>query len=309
MAGTLLFIYVSRTGDAAMDAQKNLQKILRSPSFCRAYEDIDFLKRDDLRPVRLQLELLKPELLMNEQKIRSTIVVFGSARLRSEEQAKRALAAAEKRLQADPHSDRARREYRKAQLMLKNSCYYEEAREFARIVSTSCQIDGECDFVMVTGGGPGIMEAANRGAFDVGAKSVGLNITIKHEQEPNPYITPELCFQFHYFALRKMHFLMRAKALVVFPGGFGTLDELFETLTLIQTQKVKPIPVLLFAQAYWQKLINFDFLASEGMIARDDLKLFRYVEKATEAWEVITDFYAKRGEWPNFSDGHKRQVG
>ena len=291
-----------------MEAKENLKKILRSPSFCRAYEDLDFLKRDDLRPVRLQLELLKPELLMNEHKIRSTIVVFGSARLRSEEEAKEALADAEKKVQADPNSDQAQREYHKAQNMLKNTCYYEEAREFARIVSTSCQIDGECDFVMVTGGGPGIMEAANRGAFDVGAKSVGLNITIKYEQEPNPYITPELCFQFHYFALRKMHFLMRAKALVVFPGGFGTLDELFETLTLIQTQKMEPIPVLLFARAYWKKLIDFDFLANEGMISPADLKLFRYVEKATEAWQVITEFYAERGEWPNFSDGRKEQA-
>lgn len=288
--------------DYSEEALKNLKRIYQSTTYSRAYEDNEFLKRPELRPVRLQLELLKPDLIMREHRIRSTVVVFGSARIVSREVAEKKLAAVMKKLEAAPDDESLQSELARAKRLLKNSRYYEEAREFARIVSTSCQINGECDFVMVTGGGPGVMEAVNRGAFEVGAKSIGLNITIPHEQDPNPYITPELCFIFHYFALRKMHFMMRARAMVVFPGGFGTLDELFETLTLIQTGKKRHIPVLLFGKEYWQKLINFEFLAQEGMISRDDLQIFSFVESAAEAWQKIMQFYQERGEWPRLDE-------
>jgi len=234
--------------------EPNTEKVHPPSSYLVAYEDIEFLNRDDLRPVRLQLELLKPELIMEEQEIVSTIVVFGSARLLSREEAEKNLADVEKKAAQNPDQPDVQKALVRARHLVKNSRYYEEAREFARLVSSVCQLkSGICDFVIVTGGGPGVMEAANRGAYEAGAKSVGLNITLPFEQKPNPYITPDLCFQFHYFALRKMHFLLRSKALVVFPGGFGTLDEMFETLTLIQTQKMKAIPVLLFGKSYWQK--------------------------------------------------------
>jgi uncharacterized protein (TIGR00730 family) len=272
--------------------ESNTEKSYPSSSYLVAYEDIEFLNRDDLRPVRLQLELLKPELIMKEHKIVSTVVVFGSARLLSREEAEKNLADVEKKAARNPDQPDVKKALVRARHGVENSRYYEEAREFARIVSSTCQLDrGKCDFVVVTGGGPGIMEAANRGAYEAGAKSVGLNITLPFEQKPNPYITPDLCFQFHYFALRKMHFLMRTKALAVFPGGFGTLDEMFETLTLIQTQKMKAIPVLLFGQSYWSQAINFEFLVEQGTISPEDLKLVSYVETAAEAWQKITDFY------------------
>jgi uncharacterized protein (TIGR00730 family) len=272
--------------------ESNTEEIYPSSYYLVAYEDIEFLNRDDLRPVRLQLELLKPELIMEEHKIVSTVVVFGSARLLSREEAEKNLADVEKKAARNPDQSDTQQELARARRRVENSRYYEEAREFARIVSSTCQLDrGNCDFVVVTGGGPGIMEAANRGAYEAGAKSVGLNITLPFEQKPNPYITPELCFQFHYFALRKMHFLLRTKALVVFPGGFGTLDEMFETLTLIQTQKMKTIPVLLFGQSYWNQAFNFKFLVEQGTISPEDLQLVSYVETAAEAWQKITDFY------------------
>ncbi len=272
--------------------EPNGEKLYPPSSYLVAYEDIEFLNRDDLRPVRLQLELLKPELIMEENKIVSTVVVFGSARLLSREEAEKNLADVEKKAVQNPDQPGVQKACVRARCLVENSRYYEEAREFARLVSSTCQLDrGNCDFVVVTGGGPGIMEAANRGAYEVGAKSVGLNITLPFEQKPNPYITPDLCFQFHYFALRKMHFLLRTKALVVFPGGFGTLDELFETLTLIQTQKMKAIPVLLFGKSYWKKVLNFDFLVEQGTISAEDLQLMSYVETAAEAWQKIADFY------------------
>ncbi len=272
--------------------ETNTEKIYPSSSYRVAYEDIEFLNRDDLRPVRLQLELLKPELIMEEQEIVSTIVVFGSARLLSREEAEKNLADVEKKAAQNPDQPDVQTALVRARRLVKNSRYYEEARNFARLVSSVCQLkSGICDFVIVTGGGPGVMEAANRGAYEVGAKSVGLNITLPFEQKPNPYITPDLCFQFHYFALRKMHFLLRTKALVVFPGGFGTLDEMFETLTLIQTQKMKAIPVLLFGKSYWQKAVNLPFLVEQGTISPEDLQLMSYVETAAEAWQKITDFY------------------
>lgn len=266
----------------------------RSPSYRLAYGDRDFLLRDELRPVRLQLELLKPELLLQEHAVRSTIVVFGSSRIPEAAAAKARHAEAEseaRRAPADPHR---RRKAEIAGRIADKSRYYEEARAFARIVSCACQTPTERQFVMITGGGPGIMEAVNRGAHDVGAKSIGLNIVIPAEQLPNRYITPELCFQFHYFAIRKMHFLIRARALVIFPGGFGTLDELFEALTLIQTRKIRPIPVLLFGEGYWRRIVNFDAMVEEGVIGPEDLSIFRYVEAPDEAWEIIRDFYAKK---------------
>lgn len=261
--------------------------ILASSSYIPADRDTDFMQREELRPLRLGLELLKPELLQKEQGIQSTIVVFGSARVQEPVSAELALLTAEREAATNPNDPVKQRQVVIAKHQHALSRYYDVAREFSRLVSGSCQVDGRCDYVIVTGGGPGIMEAANRGAADVQAKSIGLNITLPHEQRPNPYITPELCFQFRYFALRKMHFLIRAKALVAFPGGFGTLDELFETLTLIQTGKVTGVSVVLVGRAFWERLINWDFLVEQGLIGRDDLGLFHYAENAQEAWDLI----------------------
>jgi len=259
----------------------------RSPSYRLSFHDDDFLLRDELRPVRLQLELLKPDLLQNEANIRSTVVIFGSARIDDEEGARRRLEAAHAAAARAPDDEDLARGVRIAERLAAKSRCYDEARKLARMISSRCQRDDRCDLVVVTGGGPGIMEAGNRGARDVDAKSVGLNIVLPHEQAPNPYITPELCFQFHYFAVRKMHFLMRARALVAFPGGFGTLDELFETLTLVQTGKVRPMPILLFGEEFWRRLIDFDFLVEEGTISPSDLDIFQFVESAEEAWAII----------------------
>ncbi len=261
--------------------------LLASPSYRRADLDTDFLNRDELRPVRLQLELLKPELIQSAERIQSTIVVFGSARLSEPSLARAHLARAEAALADDPGHPERQRAVTLAQHQLALAPYYDVAREFGRLASRACQIGGVCEFVIVTGGGPGIMEAANRGAADVGAKSIGLNITLPQEQQPNPYISPSLCFQFRYFALRKMHFLLRAKALVAFPGGFGTLDELFETLTLLQTGKVSGVTVVLVGRAFWERLINWTMLVEEGLIGPEDLHLFRYAESAQEAWDII----------------------
>jgi len=247
-----------------------------------AFADPDFLLREELRPVRMQLELLKPELVQQEQGIKATIVIFGSARIKSHEVATAALAAA----QASQDTAALQR----ARAALEMSRYYEEARRFAALV-TRASAERDDPIYVVTGGGPGIMEAGNRGAFEAGGKSIGLNIVLPHEQEPNAYITPELCFRFHYFALRKMHFLMRSVALVCFPGGFGTLDELFETLTLVQTGKSRRRPILMFGREFWTKLLNFDWLIETGMINAADVKLFHFVESAEEAWELLAHEY------------------
>jgi uncharacterized protein (TIGR00730 family) len=247
-----------------------------------AFTDNDFLLRDELRPVRMQLELLKPELIQQEHGIESTIVIFGSARIQPPERAKAALEAAQKL--DDPAA------LRRAEMAVSMSRYYDEARRFAALVTQQSRTL-ETPLYVVTGGGPGIMEAGNRGAFEVGGKSLGLNIVLPHEQQPNAYITPELCFQFHYFALRKMHFLMRSIALVCFPGGFGTLDELFETLTLVQTGKSRRRPILLFGREFWQKLLNFDLLIETGMISPGDQNLIRFVETAEEAWDILAAHY------------------
>jgi uncharacterized protein (TIGR00730 family) len=247
-------------------------------AYSLAFKDESFLLRQDMRAVRMQLELMKPELLQDEQGVKSTLVIFGSARILSAEAAQALLAAAE------ASGDEAA--IRQARSKLGMSRYFEEARRFAQIATATCLERGN-HVVIATGGGPGIMEAGNRGAYEMGGKSVGLNIVLPHEQVPNPYITPELCFRFHYFGLRKMHFLMRAIALVCFPGGFGTLDELFETLTLIQTGKSRPRPILLFGREFWTRLINMELLIETGMIKPEDQQLFHYVETAEEAWAVL----------------------
>ncbi|VGO11536.1 hypothetical protein PDESU_00080 [Pontiella desulfatans] len=236
----------------------------------KAYENISFLNSAYCRPVRLQLEYLHPEVTMQEEGVKSTIVLFGSARIPSPETA------------ADCKNPKL------AELVP----YYEEARKFAAIVSTTCQTNHECEYVVVTGGGGGIMEAGNRGANEAGCKSISLNIQLPFEQEANPYVTPELNFEFHYFHMRKMHFLQRAKAVVIFPGGFGTFDELFEALTLIQTKKINPMPVILFDAGHWKKLINWEYLAECGLISPNDLDIITFCDKAEDAWKVITDYYA-----------------
>lgn len=276
--------------DAQTDAMAH------SPSYKLAELDVDFLQRPELRPVRLQLELLKPEMLLNEQRIHSTIVVFGGTQVLEREEAQRRLDRAQAAAAAAPSDPLLQRALSRAERVLAKARYYDLAREFARICSSACQVDGECDYVVITGGGPGIMEAANRGAFDVGCKSVGLNITLPEEQKPNPYITPELCFQFHYFALRKMHFLMRARALVAFPGGFGTLDELFEVLTLKQTGRMQDVPVILFGREFWDRVINFQHLADEGVIGDHHLKLIEYAETPQEAWDIISKHHRRPEE-------------
>ncbi|MBK9088642.1 MAG: TIGR00730 family Rossman fold protein [Holophagales bacterium] len=265
--------------------------MIASPSTLRAHEDLAWLSRDELRGVRLQLELQRAETILAEAGITGTVVVFGGTRVVERPEAERRLAEAEANAVAAHDDDDARRAVEIARRVLAKSRYYDEAREFGRIVSSTCQRDGRCDFVVVTGGGPGVMEAANRGAFDVGAKSLGFNIVLPHEQVPNPYITPGLCIHFHYFALRKMHFLMRARALVAFPGGFGTLDELFETLTLIQTGKMPRVPIVLFGREFWEKAIDLEYLVEEGTISLEDVRLVSYVETAAEAWEAIARFH------------------
>jgi uncharacterized protein (TIGR00730 family) len=274
-----------------------------SDTYRLAYEDTEFLLRDELRPVRLQLELLKPELVQREYGIEETVVVFGSTRIPERAMAEKRLETERKEAALEPSNPILSQRLRIAERIVAKTKYYEEARRLGRLISETCNNSKDCHLVVITGGGPGIMEAANRGAYDIGAKSVGLNVVLPFEQEPNAYVSEELCFQFHYFAIRKMHFLMRARALVAFPGGFGTLDELFETLTLIQTRKIKPVPVLLFGRDFWERVINFDFLVEEGMISPKDTEIFRYVETAEEGWDIICDFYGRLA-LGNASFGH-----
>ncbi len=271
--------------------QERLEAILASPSYSLAEEDIELLQRDELRPARLQLEFLKCELGLKNQQINSTIVVFGGTQVVESEPALQRLQAAKAALAEIPDDAERQRAVARAERVVAKSQYYDAARELCRLVSAAAQDESPGEYVVVTGGGPGIMEAANRGAYDAGVKSIGLNITLPAEQMPNPYITPELCFQFHYFALRKMHFLMRAKGLVVFPGGFGTLDELFDALTLRQTQRMQQIPVILFGREYWDRVVDFQFLADEGVIADSHLDLIDYAETPQEAWDIISEFH------------------
>jgi uncharacterized protein (TIGR00730 family) len=277
------------TTNRVQEAQ--LEAILAHPSYRLAHEDQELLADADSRPIRLQLELLKPERYLRRHKIQSTVVVFGSARVPSPQQAQATLADVQARACSNPDDDRLPAAMARARQKVRQSHYYEVARRFAEIVSLRFQEEGRRDFVVVTGGGPGIMEAANRGAFDAGARSIGLNITLQHEQAPNPFITPGLCFQFRYFGLRKMHFLMRARALVVFPGGFGTMDELFEVLTLVQTGKVRRVPIVLVGTEFWRKAINFDFLIEEGYIGAQDVQLFTLVNTVEEIIATLQNFY------------------
>ena len=287
------------TNNRVQDAQ--LEAILAHPSYRLAEEDHGLLADADSRPIRLQLELLKPERYLRRHKIQSTVVVFGSARVPSPQQARTTLAEVQARACSNPDDDSLPAAMARARQQVRQSHYYEVARRFAEIVSLRFQEEGRRDFVVVTGGGPGIMEAANRGAFDAGARSIGLNITLQHEQAPNPFITPGLCFQFRYFGLRKMHFLMRAKALVVFPGGFGTMDELFEVLTLVQTGKVSRVPIVLVGTDFWRKAINFNFLIEEGYIGAQDVQLFTLVNTVDEIIATLQEFY---GGNPPAQDAH-----
>lgn len=240
----------------------------RAPAYKLAFDDEEFLCRDELRPIRLQLELLKPEMHMAEYGIESTVVLFGGARI----------------------PEPSKKETARTKTLADLSKFYDEAREFARLMTIRSAESKYSENVIVTGGGPGVMEAGNRGAVDAGGVSIGLNIVLPHEQAPNEYVTPDLCFNFHYFAIRKMHFLMRAKAIAVFPGGFGTLDETFEALTLIQTGRMKRVPFLLFGKDFWQKIINWDALSDAGTIAAEDLELFRFVDTAAEAIDIIDNW-------------------
>ena len=274
------------------------RSLLRSPNYSPAYRDLGFLAREELRPVRLQLELLKPEMSLVEQGIESTVVVFGSACINDPATARERALKARRALSKRPKDRRLQEALAAEEHLLALSRYYEEARRFGSIVTRASQGNGHKHFVIVTCGGPGIMEAANRGAWEAGGKSIGLNITLPHEQVPNAFVTPELCFRFHYFAIRKMHFLMRARAMVAFPGGFGTFDELFETLTLVQTLKKRRLPILLVGRAFWDKVLKLEELAQEGVISPADIELIRFVETAQEAWRAIRDYWRENGDFP-----------
>jgi hypothetical protein len=271
-----------------------VRTIIASANYRQADEDVDFLNRDDMRGVRLQLDYEKAETLLREHGIAHSIVVFGGTRIAEPNRAAAQVGALEAELAQNPADRQTARQLAIAQRRLEKSQFYEIAREFGRIVASA---EGEHGnrLVVVTGGGPGMMEAANRGAYEAGARTVGLNITLPHEQYPNPYVTPDLCFRFHYFALRKLHFLLRARALVFFPGGFGTLDEMFEALTLIQTRTIRPVPVILVGRAYWTRVFDAEFLVEEGVIDPEDRELFWFAETAQEIWDDIARWYTRAG--------------
>ena len=277
------------------DPEQAREQIVNGESHRRADRDLEFLNLPELRPVRLQLEYLKPELAFEKLGIRTTIVVFGSSTLIDPEDAQQQLEAAEQAFRSAPEDEAANERLQRARSELSKSHYYAIARELGRRIGLHGEGPHDNRLVVVTGGGPGAMEAANRGAHEVGAVSVGLNITLPSEQQPNPYVTPELSFQFRYFALRKLHFVMRARALVTFPGGFGTLDELFETLCLVQTGKREPLPVILVGADYWKSVIDFDYLCNEHMVKEEHLKLFEYAESAEEIMSLIESWYTHRG--------------
>lgn len=277
---------------AAPEAVRN---ILASPSYREADQDVDFLGGSEARGLRLQLDYLKTETLLERNNVAHTIAVFGGTRIIEPEAARRHLAACAAVLAASPADGTAQRRHREAQSLLEKSRYYDIARELGRLVGAAGCGCRDCRIMIVTGGGPGIMEAANRGAHDIGAPSIGLNITLPHAQYPNPYITPDLSFRFHYFAVRKMHFLLRTRALIAFPGGFGTLDEVFEVLTLAQTGKMQPVPVILVGEAYWRRVFDPEFLVAEGMIDAEDRELFWFRETAADIWNDILNWYEVRG--------------
>ena len=267
---------------------KNLNLIINSDSYKLAYEDISLLNRNEMRGVRMLLEITKPDLILEENKVLSTIIIFGGASITEESKTRKKIKEIKKSIKKDPASILLKRNLSRLENLVLMSHYYESARNFSKLASINNQNKNCNSHVIVTGGGPGIMEAANRGAFEANCKSIGLNISLPNEQIPNAFITPGLCFKFDYFALRKIHFVMRSVAAVFFPGGFGTLDELFELLTLRQTGMKKKIPIILFGREYWDKVINFEYLADLGLISDEDLNLFEYADTAIEAWEIIT---------------------
>ncbi|NOX68336.1 MAG: LOG family protein [Gammaproteobacteria bacterium] len=275
------------------DAAQRVERLVNSEVYRRPDRDIQFLEDDDVRGVRLEIDYLKAELHLRKHGIEQTIVVFGGTRITEPAEAQRNVEQLQKALDDDKQNTVVAERLAIAKRILAKSDFYRIAREFGGIVGRSGRGPQDCRVTLMTGGGPGIMEAANRGAFEVGAKSIGLNITLPHEQYPNPYISEELCFSVHYFAIRKLHFLLRAGALVVFPGGFGTLDELFETLNLVQSRKIKPLPVILVGEQYWRGVFDPDFLLQEGVIDAEDRELFWYAESATEIWEHISDWYRR----------------
>jgi uncharacterized protein (TIGR00730 family) len=283
-----------KSGEEDPNAPVRLQAILESRSYRQADEDVEFLNRDDTRGLRLQLDYLKPELLLREHGIGHTIVVFGSTRIPEPHAAQRQVDELRAALAGDPDNTALQQRLTVAERISAKSRYYDVARELGQLVGRAEGPHGR-RLVVVTGGGPGVMEAANRGAYDMGARTVGLNITLPREQFPNPYITPDLCFQFHYFALRKLHFLQRARALVAFPGGYGTFDEVFETLTLIQTRKIAPLPVVLVGEDYWRRAFDPDFLIAEGTIDPEDRELFWFAETAEAIWDDIQQWYRLAG--------------
>jgi len=268
--------------------------LLESPTYRQADRDVEFLNLDATRGVRLEIDYLKAELGLEGRGVEHTVVVFGSTRLREPAAARRRLEVLRAELKKSPRDKELARRVRVAERLFDKAHYYEVARELGKLVG-DCGAGGDCRVLLMTGGGPGIMEAANRGAFDAGAPSAGLNISLPHEQFPNPYVTPELCFSFHYFAMRKLHFLLRARALVAFPGGYGTLDEVFETLTLVQSRTIKPVPVVLVGESYWRRVVDFDFLVDEGMIDVEDRELFWYAESAEEIWSTIVAWNERSG--------------
>ena len=277
------------------DAPQRIRKIMESASYRQADQDIDFLNQDETRGVRLQIDYQKPEFLLQQHGIEHTIVVFGSTRIQEPAAAQLKVDTLRAQLDKEPDNLEIQRRLRVAERILEKSHYYDVAREFGQLIGETSKTVDDGQLLIMTGGGPGMMEAANRGAFDAGSKSIGLNINLPHEQYPNPYITPDLCFRFHYFALRKLHFLLRTRALVAFPGGYGTFDELFETLTLVQTRKIKPVPIILVGERYWRQAFNVDFLVEEGVIDEEDRELFWFAETATEIWDGILQWYEANG--------------
>jgi uncharacterized protein (TIGR00730 family) len=285
-----------KPADEDPEAPRRVAEILASPSYREADRDVDFLNRDEARGPRLELDYFKPQLLLEQHGITHTVVVFGGTRICEPVAARRKVERLRHALEDDPGNTELRRQLAIAERIEAKSQYYDVARDLGRLVANAGYGRQDCRVVIMTGGGPGIMEAANRGAHDGGAKSIGLNIHLPHEQYPNPYITPDLCFRFHYFALRKLHFLLRAKALVAFPGGYGTFDELFETLTLVQTRTIKPVPIVLVGERYWRRAVDIDYLADEGVIDLEDRELFWFAETAQEVWDGILHWHEVNGE-------------
>lgn len=288
-------IFSSAAQDIELARQKDIYtQQTESASYRLAFDDLEFISRDDMRPVRMLLELSKPETILSQHGIDASVVIFGSARTLSPEQATEQLDTAKQATKQNGSDEASIQRLKQAQQAMLQARWYQQACDLSRLITKESMQD-ECRTLhIVTGGGPGIMEAANRGAHEAGGKSAGFNIVLPSEQKPNSYITPELCFRFHYFAMRKLHFLLRSKAIVIFPGGYGTLDELFEVLTLVQTGTIKPIPIILFDRDYWEKLINWDFMVEQGTVAKQDLELFRYANTIQDAYAMIDDAVAKK---------------